>query len=256
MAHAVAGASGRGQETRMKRIILLAVLALAHSVSPAARSESSRAPVANVHSLPADAPFRDEILAFAEQDRESPLPKCPVLFVGSSSIRLWRTLAKDMAPMRVLNRGFGGSTIAQSNLYFDRIVAPYRPRAIVFYAGENDLDSGEAPAAVAADFRKFMTKKRKTLGSTPVFYISAKPSKLRFSQFGRQKELNGAIRRLAARSKDLTFVDVVPSMMAGGKPRDLYVEDGLHMTSEGYAIWTRLVREELARKKIEQRRCR
>ena len=240
----------------MKRIILFAVFALAASMSPAARGETSKAAAANVQTLPADAPFRDEILAFAEQDRESPPPKCPVLFVGSSSIRLWRTLEQDMAPMHVLNRGFGGSTIAQSNLYFARIVAPYRPRAIVFYAGENDLDSGEAPAAVAADFRKFMAKKRAKLGGTPVFFISAKPSKLRFSQFARQTNLNRTIRTLAARSSDLTFVDVVPSMMAGSKPRDLYVDDGLHMTSEGYAIWSRLVREALARKKIGERRCR
>jgi lysophospholipase L1-like esterase len=238
----------------MKRIILFAALSLTSFANPAAGSVS-RAAAAAVQALPPGAPFRDEILRFAQQDRESPPPHCALLFVGSSSIRLWSSLAEDMAPLPVINRGFGGSTISQSNLYFDRIVAPYHPRAIVFYAGENDLDAGESPRAVAADFRQFMAKKRATLGSTPVFYISAKPSKLRFSQFGRQTKLNQAIRTQAAKSSDLTFVDVVPPMMGGGQPRDLYVKDRLHMSSEGYAIWRRLVRQALAKRKVDQRRC-
>jgi lysophospholipase L1-like esterase len=237
----------------MKRVILIAAFTLAACTSPAALAEIQSPPAAET--LPADAPFRDEILRFAELDRESPPPACPVLFVGSSSIRLWTTLVEDMAPLPVLNRGFGGSTISQSNLYFDRIVAPYRPRAIVFYAGENDLDGGESPEAVTSEFRRFMEKKRAKLGKTPVFYISAKPSKLRLSQLGRQVQLNAAIRQLGSTSKDLTFIDVVPSMMREGQPQDLYVEDGLHMNAAGYEIWRGLVRKALASKKIERTRC-
>jgi len=238
----------------MKRVILIAAFTLAACTSPAALAEIQSPPAAET--LPADAPFRDEILRFAELDRDSPPPACPVLFVGSSSIRMWSSLKEDMAPLPVLNRGFGGSTISQSNLYFDRIVAPYRPRAIVFYAGENDLDSGESPEAVASEFRRFMEMKRAKLGKTPVFHISAKPSKLRFGQLGRQAQLNAAIRQLASTSKDLTFIDIVPSMLRDGQPQDLYVEDGLHMNAAGYAIWRGLVRQALSKKGVERMRCR
>jgi lysophospholipase L1-like esterase len=179
-----------------------------------------------------------------------------VLFVGSSSIRLWTSLTQDMAPLPVINRGFGGSKISEVNSYFDRIVTPYRPRAIVFYAGENNIDANEAPAAVAEQFRQFLDLKRQRLGRTPVFYISAKPSKLRFNQFARQTELNAAIRSLAASSSDLTYIDVVAPMLVNGQPRDIYVEDGLHMSSAGYAIWTGIVRDALQRKGVERIRCR
>jgi lysophospholipase L1-like esterase len=237
----------------MKRLFLIAAFALAACTSPAVVAEVQTPPAADT--LPAHAPFRDEILRFAEQDRENPPPACPVLFVGSSSIRMWSTLKEDMAPLPVLNRGFGGSTISQSNLYFDRIVAAYRPRAIVFYAGENDLDGGLSPATAASEFRRFMELKRATLGKTPVFYISAKPSKLRFGQLPRQSELNAAIRQIAESSSDLTFIDVVTPMLGDGQPQDLYVEDGLHMNAAGYAIWRGLVRDALAKKRVAKLRC-
>src|SRR5687768_12154853 len=105
----------------MKRLVLLVAFSLAACTS--AGTVSHATPVIAAE-LPADAPFRDEILRFAEMDRETPPPACPVLFVGSSSIRLWSALKEDMAPLPVLNRGFGGSTIAQSAMYFHRIVAP------------------------------------------------------------------------------------------------------------------------------------
>jgi lysophospholipase L1-like esterase len=237
----------------MKRLVLLAAFSLAACTSAGTISDASPATAAE---LPADAPFRDEILRFAELDREAPPPECPVLFVGSSSIRLWSTLKEDMAPLPIHNRGFGGSTIAQSNMYFDRIVSPYRPRAIVLYAGENDLDGGQSPDAVATEFRRFLEMKRAKLGKTPVFYISAKPSKQRFGQLARQSELNAAIRQLAASSADLTFIDVVTPMLRDGRPQDLYVDDGLHMNAAGYAIWRGLVRNALAKKRVERIRCR
>lgn len=238
----------------MKHLTLIAALFLAACASSTALSNAPKLQRTSLSALPPDVPFRDEILRFAELDRESPPPFCPVLFVGSSSIRMWNSLQADMAPLPVLNRGFGGSRISDVNLYFDRIVTPYRPRAIVFYAGENDLDAGESPDAVAAHFRRFLEMKRARLGSTPLFYISAKPSKLRVAQVDRQEELNAAIRSLPG--KDFIFIDVVSPMMNGGQLRDLYVEDGLHMNAAGYAIWTGLVRKALADRKVERLRCR
>src|SRR5437868_14794932 len=130
-----------------------------------------------------------EIDRFLEADRASPPAACQVLFVGSSSIVKWRgSLAADLAPMPVIDRGFGGSHVEYVNRWFDEIVAPYRPRAIVFYAGENDIDAGKSVARVVADFDAFMARKTQVLGRTPVYFISLKPSKLRFAQFPLQSQ--------------------------------------------------------------------
>lgn len=213
--------------------------------------------IAQPAAIPADAPFRGEILRFAELDRASPPPPCPVLFVGSSSIRMWSSLAADMAPLPVLNRGFGGSSTRHVNAYFDRVVTPYRPRAIVLYAGENDIDAGESPTDVLAQVDYFMALKDHRLGRrVPVFYISQKPSKLRAAQFQRQSEANAAVKALAERRDDLDYIDMVPAMLEDGRPRDLYVEDGLHMNAAGYALWRERVGEALRRGGVERLRCR
>jgi lysophospholipase L1-like esterase len=234
------------------KILLASAAVFAAACAPVAAPPVLTPPP--IEALPADAPFRDEIVKFAEQDRVTAAPGCAVLFVGSSSIRLWTSLAQDMAPLPVINRGFGGSKITEVNSYFDRIVTPYRPRAIVFYAGENNIDANEAPAAVAEQFWQFLELKRQRLGKTPVFYISAKPSKLRFNQLARQTELNKAVKAMAA--DDLIYIDVVGPMLRNGQPRDIYVEDGLHMSPAGYAIWRGLVRDALHRRGVDRMHCR
>lgn len=197
--------------------------------------------------VPRSSPFAAEINGFAADDRAAAPPPCALLFVGSSSIGLWETLAKDMAPFPVINRGFGGSYIRNVNAYFDRVVAPYRPRAIIFYAGENDIESGRAPADLADDFALFMRLKTDRLGATPVYFISVKPTKARWSQLAEQTKLNDLIRAIAARRQDLRFIDVGPAMLENGAPKPLFQEDGLHLNAAGYTIWTRAVRDALAR---------
>jgi len=147
---------------------------------------------------PAPAPTLEQVLGaevnrFVEANHVSPPAACQVLFVGSSSIVKWKdTLASDMAPIPVINRGFGGSHIEYVNHWFDQIVAPYQPRAIVFYAGENDIAAGKSADRVVADFDTFMALKTRALGRTPVYFISIKPSKLRLTQLPLQTETNDA----------------------------------------------------------------
>jgi len=200
--------------------------------------------------------FAPEIAAFEAADRAQTIAPCSVLFVGSSSIRFWRSLAADMAPIKVLNRGFGGSEISDVDFYFDKVVTPYHPRAIVFYAGDNDVNSGKSAERIAADFARFLELKDKALGrATPVYFISVKPSKLRWSQFAAQGEVNAKVRAMAARRHDLHYVDVVPAMLANGKPKDVYVADGLHMTPEGYALWTAVIRPVVQREAASPTAC-
>ncbi len=194
--------------------------------------------------------FASEIAAFAADD-EARVSDCATIFVGSSSIRMWRSLEADMAPFSVLNRGFGGAAIADVNYYFDALVGRRQPRAIFFYAGENDVAAGQTPRDIVAAFRQFLARKDNVLGATPVYFISLKPSPRRFHQISSQRQVNNAIRRLARSRDDLHFVNVARAMMHHGDPRDVFVEDGLHMNTDGYAIWTRILRPLVSR---EERR--
>jgi lysophospholipase L1-like esterase len=228
----------------MSRTARLGVLAVALTLCMAgARAQPPRPPPPDEgleRSLGA------EVEGFVAADRAAPPAPCQVLFVGSSSIVKWRpTLAADMAPIPVINRGFGGSHLEYVNRWFDELVAPYRPRAIVLYAGENDIDAGKAPARVLADFDSFMTLKTRALKDTPVYFISLKPSKQRFGQFALQSEVNAAVRARAATRSDLHYIDVVSPMLEEGKPKDIFEPDGLHMSRAGYLIWMQLVREAL-----------
>lgn len=201
--------------------------------------------------------LQGEVNKFINADETSRPPPCEVLFVGSSSIVFWTTLAQDMAPLPVINRGFGGSLIEYINRWFDQVVTPSHPRAIVFYAGENDVAAGKPPERVVADFDEFMGKKRAALGNTPVYFISLKPSKLRAWQMSLQAQVNDAVRKRATVQRDLYYIDVTSLMLEDGKPKDLYVEDRLHLSPQGYAIWTRAVRDALLpHTQAELRSCR
>jgi lysophospholipase L1-like esterase len=192
--------------------------------------------------------FAPAIARFAQADQARPPAPCGFLFLGSSTIRFWKSLAEDMAPYRVVNRGLAGSRITDVDYFFDQLVTAYRPRAIVFYGGENDLWAGESATALVGDFQRFLALKTKALGATPVYFISLKPSLKRLGQRAVQAEVNRRIAALAATRKDLTYVDVVPAMIdAGGAPKDVFRKDGLHMRPEGYALWTSVVKPDLAR---------
>jgi lysophospholipase L1-like esterase len=223
----------------------LALIGLAAGLLAASVAMAAPEPV--IFTAPAAAHFDDAIAAFEAADKATPPPKCPTLFVGASSFRRWSTLEQDFARRTALNRGFGGSTVWEVDWYFDRVVAPYRPKAIVFYAGENDLDSGRTVDQVYADFVAFMAMKHNKLGDTPVWFISAKPSKLRWHMQDKFTALNARVKTLADQRDDLAFIDIVPVMLKkDGTPKDIFVEDNLHMTAEGYKLWTPIVEKALA----------
>ena len=185
-----------------------------------------------------------EIAAFERADRENPPPKGAVLFIGSSSIRLWKTLAEDFPEHRVINRGFGGSEIADSVYFVDRIVIPYGPRLIIFYAGGNDINAGKSPAQVAADFKSFVTQVQARLPQTRIDYISIAGNPARWAQIEQVKAANAMIEAFAKATPGLKFIDVFPHMLGpDGLPRpEIFSADRLHMNAEGYKLWTRIVR--------------
>ncbi|MBA8886490.1 lysophospholipase L1-like esterase [Dokdonella fugitiva] len=194
-------------------------------------------------------PWETEIARFEAADRAAPPPPGGVVFVGSSSIRLWSTLADDFAGTRVLNRGFGGSRIADATRLAARIVLPYRPRLVVLYAGDNDLAEGRTPPQVLADVEAFIASVHHDAPTTPVVFVSIKPSPARAALLPAMREANALVRAYAGRTRGVRYVDVFEPMLgADGAPRaELFGPDRLHMNARGYALWTRIIAPELRR---------
>jgi lysophospholipase L1-like esterase len=192
--------------------------------------------------------WEKEIAAFEAADLASPPPTNAVLFVGSSSIRLWESLADDFQ-VPVIRRGFGGSEMADSVHFADRIVLPYRPKQIVVYAGENDVAAGKAPERVVEDFEAFVRKVHRVLPETRVAYISMKPSPARWHLADKMRSANRQIAEFTRSDERLAFIDVFSPMLGpDGKPREeLFVSDKLHLNRAGYALWTERVRPHLAK---------
>lgn len=191
--------------------------------------------------LTMDSPFVSEIYAFLIEDEVITPPACSTLFTGSSSIRFWFTAKEDFPTKTVVRRGFGGAHIEHVNMYFDLIIAPHSPQEVVFYAGENDLNAGKSPEAVLADFQTFMGLAEKQFGTIPVYYIAIKPSIARFAEFEAQTAANRLLKDYAESKENLTFVDIVSPMLEGGKPKDIFISDQLHMGLDGYAIWQKIL---------------
>jgi len=189
-----------------------------------------------------------DIQAFEASDKANPPPAHAVLFIGSSSIRFWKTLTTDFPGYRVINRGFGGSDLDDATAFADRIVAPYRPAALVMYAGDNDLQGGDTPEQVRDDFAAFVAKVRQTQSALPIAFIAIKPSVARVALLPNILRANKLIREWAMTQKNVAFLDVVPAMLdAQGQPKpDLFIEDGLHMRAKGYALWVAQVKPWLA----------
>jgi lysophospholipase L1-like esterase len=187
--------------------------------------------------------FENEIAEFEEADKTNPPPKNAILFLGSSSIRKWTTLAQNFPGHKVFNRGFGGSQLSDSIYYFDRIVLPYKPKIIVLYAGSNDLDAGKTPQTVVNDCKAFAQKVDRALPETKVAFISINASPSRWKDVEKVQQANRQIADFMAKNNRLTFIDVFPAMLdREGKPRpELYVADRLHMNAKGYAIWTSII---------------
>jgi lysophospholipase L1-like esterase len=188
------------------------------------------------------AAWKAEMEAFAKLDADKMPPQGAVLFVGSSSIRLW-DLTKSFPDLDAINRGFGGSQICDSTLRADELVVKYQPRRIVFYAGDNDVNSGKSAEQVHVDFSAFVAKVRKSLPKTPIVFISIKPSIARWHKRETQREANRRIAEDCEKDETLEFVDLWPVMLGeNGEPKkEIFQPDRLHMNDEGYKLWVELL---------------
>ena len=187
--------------------------------------------------------LKTEIEAFRQWDAKNAVPANSVLFVGSSTIRLWPT-AEGFPDLPVVNRGFGGSQISDANHYVEDVVLKHRPAVVVFYAGDNDINAGKSPDRVAADYRAFVTRVLAVRRDTRIIFLAIKPSLARWPLWAKMQEANDRFRSYSLGfGPQLIYVDVATPMLtsAGQTQPHLYVEDGLHMSPAGYEMWTRIL---------------
>jgi len=183
--------------------------------------------------------FADEIAAFATADRAAFPAAHGVLFVGSSTIRMWPTLVADFAGVPVIQRGFGGSELSDVVHYASRIVIPYKPRLIILYAGDNDIAVGKSAETIFREYQEFVRVVERALPGTRIAFVSIKPSIARWSLIDEIRSTNSMVKNFAAHDSRLLYVDIYTPMLGpDGVPRkELFVDDGLHMSEAGYALW-------------------
>lgn len=199
-------------------------------VSPSRAEEKPASPFAK---------WEKAIAAFEKQDEAKAPPKDAIVFVGSSSIVKWK-LADYFSDIAYIQRGFGGSQLADSVHFAPRIVTKYEPKTVVLYAGDNDLASGKTPEQVAADFDAFVKVVREKLPETKVIFIAIKPSVARWKMIDKVRAANKLIADACAKDeKRLVFLDIQPLMYGvNGEPDPaLFIKDGLHLSDQGYDRW-------------------
>lgn len=190
--------------------------------------------------------FEDDIAAFEAADAQRPPSPGEVVFYGSSSLRFWGTLAPDFAPLEVVNRGFGGAHMSHLAHFAPRVFAARQPRAVVIYAGDNDLSDGGARSAeqVLGDCQRLLQVLHARAPQARIYLLSIKPSPLRWSRWPEVQRANTSLKDLAGRDPRVRYVDLAePLLDEGGEPRgECYRIDGLHLNARGYAAWTGVLR--------------
>jgi lysophospholipase L1-like esterase len=188
-------------------------------------------------------PFLNDIMAFEKADREHAPPTQANLFVGSSTFRIWKTLADDFPKAKVINRGFGGSQTSDILNYMQQIVLPCRPKRIFYYAGDNDLAAGKTPDEVFKNFKAFARRVHSSLPDTDLVFISIKPSPSRAKLLSKMKETNELIEAYAKEEVFIEYIDVFTPMLGpDGQPRpELFGPDMLHMNRKGYELWIKVL---------------
>jgi len=193
--------------------------------------------------------YEDEVKALEKESLKTGYEP-ETIFYGSSSIRLWNTLYQDMAHLKPVNLGFGGSTLAACVWFFDRIMMPFKPNRLLVYAGDNDLGDGRSPEEVFLFFQELRVKVNNRFGSTvPCYFISLKPSPSRWPMADKFKYANNLIEsEIIKQSDNWRFINIFKPMLdnTGLPDKKYFVEDGLHLSTQGYTLWTQVISSSIA----------
>jgi len=190
--------------------------------------------------------YWQDIQNFKKLDQEFTPPKNAILLIGSSSFTKWQDVSDYFPGKVIINRGFGGSRLTDLNYYSEDLLNPYQPKQIIIYCGENDFaDDAKLKANVVVDrYKTFYRKIRKKFPNIQVDYISIKYSPSREHLWPQMKEANKKIAKFMKKEKNADFIDITNIMndANGNIKKDLFVEDMLHMTPEGYRLWTEVMK--------------
>jgi len=192
--------------------------------------------------------YEEEIIEFEQEDSLNGIKEGQVLFIGSSSFRKWYELRKDLYPIPVINRGFGGSTLPEAIYYFNRIAVPYKPSVIVLYEGDNDITANFLThEVVLSAFKLFVRMTEQYLPNTHIYFVSIKPSPAREKYLDKMLLTNVLIEEYCKEKSNLHYIDITTQMYDsyGEIRRDIYLSDGLHMNRRGYEIWAKIIKDEL-----------
>jgi lysophospholipase L1-like esterase len=223
----------------MQRILLLLISLVLLSCSPVKKYRHSPEVLA----------WEDDIRKFEQLDKSEKYSRDAVLFAGSSSILLWKTLESDMSPYPVIQRGYGGARLSDFAVYASRIIAPHPCRAIVIFIA-NDItgsESDKSPGEVAALFKNVLRTIRMTHPDTPVFWIAVTPTAARWNAWSEIQKASGRIEDICKHSGNTYFIRTDFAFLdKTGKPRtELFIDDKLHLNRQGYEIWTEIIKKEL-----------
>ncbi len=186
--------------------------------------------------------WAEAIQAF--DDDAASRPAGAIVLTGSSSFARWRTMEADLAPLTVIPRGFGGSQMSDVLDHVDRLVLPYKPRAVAIYEGDNDSFGGDAPETVAGELKQIISKIHAALPDTRIYLLSVKPSLARVSVWDKAQETSALYAKIAASDDRLHYIDVAtPFLKSDGKVMDdVFVDDGLHLNEKGNRIWAAAIK--------------
>jgi lysophospholipase L1-like esterase len=220
-------------------LAMLAVCLLAPSAFGQATATAPRKPLA-------EQPLRmgKDIEAFEAQDRLQPPPKHAVLLTGASSLRMWKDVGKSLAPLPVINRGFGGSYTTEVLGYMDRITLPYEPRVVVFHCGGNDINAGDPPAAPLARIRTYVQRLRDKNPHTAIVFMTTTLAPSRRAKWPLLAEFNTGLAAYCKQEKNVSLVDVNAALNGpDGEPKaGHYLPDNLHPSDEGYVAIAALLK--------------
>jgi len=188
--------------------------------------------------------WEKEISAYEASDKTNHPPKGALLFIGSSTVRLWKSLPQDFPNAKVINRGFGGSQIVDSTHFAERVIFPYKPRKVFLRAGGNDLWAGKSAKEVFGDFKEFVAKVHGKLPKTEIVFVSLSPSIARWKQADKEKAVNTMVEEFVKQNRGLKYIDTYPLPLGSdGQPRpELFLPDKLHFNAEGYKLLAECVR--------------
>jgi len=186
--------------------------------------------------------FWQDIQEFKKKDQQTPPQKDAILLIGSSSFTKWQDVSDYFPGKTIINRGFGGSRLIDLNYFSEDLLSPYQPKQIIVYCGENDFadDKNLKADVVVERFKTFYQKIRAKFPNIEVDYISIKYSPSREHLWPQMKEANKKIKKFMKKEKNAEFIDITKVMndSKGNIRKDIFVEDMLHMTPEGYKLWT------------------